>query len=65
MKVVPDWKEAWKWYSVQGPVLGLAAIATWAMLPDEFKNSYTPLQLQIAGACLFVFIIGGRIVDQK
>jgi len=65
MKLVDDWKQAWKWYSVQGPAIGLALIAAWSALPDEFKASFTAGQLQVAGAVLLVLTVGGRLVAQK
>ena len=65
MRLVDDWKQAWKWYSVQGPVLGLALVAAWGALPDEVRASFTPGQLQAAGVALLVLTIGGRLVAQK
>lgn len=65
MKLVDDWKQAWRWYSVQAPAIGLALIAAWQALPEEVRASFTAGQLQVAGAVLLALTLGGRLVAQK
>lgn len=65
IKLVADWKSAHKWLSVQGSAIGLAAVATWGLLPDEMRASFTPGQLQASAGVLFLLILGGRLIDQK
>lgn len=65
MKLVDDWKKAWKWLSVQLPALNLAFLGTWALLPEKFQEALPmPWVIGIAVA-LIVCGIAGRLVKQK
>ncbi len=65
MRLVEDWKQAWRWFSVQA----LAAVAllpvVWPTLPKEVTDwvpaewrPYIIVALAIGG-------IAGRLIDQK
>jgi hypothetical protein len=65
MKLVYNWRQAWKWFSVQFlAVVGLLPLA-WQELPDDAKaflpEGYGPwVLLLLATAGVF-----GRIIDQN
>lgn len=65
MKLIPNWRDAWKWFSVQFlTVVGLLPLI-WKELPDDVKaflpEGYGPwVLLLLAAAGVF-----GRIVDQN
>lgn len=65
MKLVDDWKQAWRWWSVRG----LAAIAAlpfvWPTLPPDIK-AFVPVEWQpyIFSAIAIAAIIG-RVKDQN
>lgn len=65
MKLVSDWKQAWRWYSVNCPALAAALLAAWATLPDVMQNTFTPVELKSAAIVLIALGVGGRFVDQK
>lgn len=60
----PDWKQAWKWWSVQSMALVTAALATWGALPDDLKAALPPNLIHWIS--IFVLTMGmiGRINQQ-
>ena len=64
MKLVPNWKNAWRWFSVQSMAISGGALASWAMLPDDLKAAL-PAEW-VAGFSGGVLVLGiiGRLVDQ-
>ena len=64
MRLVPDWKRAHRWASVQISGAGAAVIATYMLLPDAMRATFTPSELHILTLLAFVLIIGGRLIDQ-
>ena len=65
MKIIGDWKQAWRWYSVNCPMLSVAVLGAWAALPEAMQNSFSPLELKTAAIVLTLLGIGGRFIDQK
>jgi hypothetical protein len=65
MKLIPDWRQAWKFLSVQAFAIIIALPMIWATLPADVKG-YLPddwkpwimMALAVAG-------ILGRIIDQN
>lgn len=64
MKLVPDWKRAHRWMSVQISGAGAAVIATYMLLPEAMRATFTPNELHLLTLLAFVLIIGGRLIDQ-
>ena len=65
MRLVPDWRDAWRWFSVQC-LANLAVLPmVWMNLPQDLK-SYIPREW---GFAIFILVavggIGGRLIDQK
>ncbi len=65
LKLVPDWRSAWRWFSVQAFGLIIALPMVWAGLPADLKayipkewGIYVVIGIALAGAI-------GRLVDQK
>jgi hypothetical protein len=65
MKIIPDWRSAWRWFSVQALAALVALPLVWVGLPPDVK-SFLPdgaepyiLVLLAAGGLV------GRLVDQK
>lgn len=65
MRLVPDWREAWKWFSVQALTIIMVLPLVWAGLPSDAK-SWIPESWHIP---IIVFLgaggIAGRLIDQK
>jgi len=64
MQFVPDWKKAWRWFSVHALVIAGVIPAVWDSLSPEMK-SYVPASVMcvVTG---FVAVCGviGRLVKQ-
>tara|TARA_Y100000015_G_scaffold7063_1_gene6539 strand:- start:49 stop:252 length:204 start_codon:yes stop_codon:yes gene_type:complete len=65
MKLIPDWKQAHKWFSVQLAAVSAALPLAWEYLPSDLK-AYIPDEWRPAIlAAVGLAIIVGRILDQK
>lgn len=65
MRLVPDWHEAWRWFSVQALAAIIALPIVWVALPADAKgwvpdSWHTPILILLAAAGLV-----GRLVDQN
>lgn len=65
MKFVPDWRSAWRWFSVQALAIVAILPLVWAGIPSDAK-SWVPESWHI---WIFVIIgaggIIGRLIDQN
>ena len=64
MKLVPNARRAWRWFSVQAMAISTAILATWAAVPDDLKASIPAEWVMVGAAVLMVAGIIGRLVDQ-
>lgn len=64
MRLVDDWKHAWKWFSTQSMILSTAITATWATLPDDMKMSLPAWVVPTVVSFLLLAGVGGRLIDQ-
>ena len=73
IKLIPNWREAWKWSSVRLAALGAlasslaeafpnVALQTWALMPTEWRAGLEQYNTAIAiGFC--VLMIGFRLTQ--
>ena len=65
MKLVGNWRKAWRWLSIQFPALNLTFLATWGALPTKFQDVIpTPLVMGISAALIVMGVVG-RMIDQS
>jgi ABC-type uncharacterized transport system permease subunit len=64
MTIIPDWRRAWRWFSVQALVVLAALPLVWSTLPADLRaylpdgwEPYVLLAVAIGG-------LAGRFVDQ-
>ena len=64
MKLIPNWRKAWRMFSFQADAIPVAVAAVWGLMPNEWRNS-VPQEWLLYGAITF-FILGmvGRLVEQ-
>lgn len=64
MKLIEEWKECWKWFSVQANTIGIAMSSTYGLMYEQLKETI-PAQY-MAGITAAVFVLGviGRLVNQ-
>ena len=65
MKLIDNWRCAWRFLSVQAMSLALAVQATWLSLPDDLR-AQVPLWVT-AGVTAFLLVTGliGRLFQQR
>jgi len=64
MKLIPNWKKAWRMISVQAMTLAGSIQGAWLFIPEDMKASISPSIVQGATVALLVLGIAGRMVDQ-
>jgi|JI6StandDraft_1071083.scaffolds.fasta_scaffold50933_2 hypothetical protein len=63
-KLIPNWRQAWRMFSVQAQASSVAILGAWQALPDDLRAKVPEsVVLGIVGA-LLVFGIVGRLIDQ-
>lgn len=76
MKLIDNWKEAWKFWSVQLGVLGTvvtsvllaspdAAMVAWSTFPEEFKQFIPPHWMPMIGVGIFACSMIARVIQQQ
>ena len=76
MKLIPEWRVAWKFWSVQLAALGTlvtgvlisfpdAALAAWALLPADMKAFLPKEKMPIVGVAIFALSIVARMTNQR
>lgn len=64
MKLITNWRKAYRMLSVQAMAIATAIQGAWAVLPDDMKASVPPQAVYWITMGLLVFGIAGRLVDQ-
>lgn len=64
MKLVKNYKEAWKFFSVQCSVIGTAISGTYAVMFQQLKDTIEPSTMATITAAVFIAGILGRITSQ-
>lgn len=65
MKLVDDWKNAWKWVSVHAFLVLAALPLVWLQLPQDVKNMLPEAWRPWVLTAIAIGGILGRIKDQK
>lgn len=64
MKLIDEWKSAWRMFSVQAMALSASIQGAYIALPDTFQ-SYIPHEwMHYASIGLLVIGVLGRLIDQ-
>lgn len=61
---VPDWRDSWRWFSMQAQALATGLLAGWSMLPPEWQQLVP--RWMIFNMVYAVLVLGmiGRVVQQ-
>lgn len=65
MKLVPNWKNGWKWLSVHLMAFGAAIEGAWAQFPDSMRGFIPEKYAHLAALSVFVSGIVARFIDQS
>lgn len=64
MKLVENWRSAWRWISVNCMVMAAALQGAWAYIPEDMKASLPPDLVRLATIALLAVGVAGRLVQQ-
>jgi len=65
MKLIPNWKQAYKLFSAQAHAFQAAIVGTWLSLPDSMR-AYVPAKwVVVAVGIAGVLGLAGRLIDQS
>lgn len=65
MKLVDDWKSAWRWFSMHALVLAGIIPTVWAELPPDLKTTIPPGAMGTITAVIAACGVVGRLVNQS
>lgn len=65
MKLVPNWRKARKWLSIQIPAINIAFLGTWAVLPQKFQDALPVWAVVAIAVALLVLGMVGRLIQQE
>ncbi len=64
MKLVDDWKQAWKWISMNCMVVATAVQGAWVYIPEDLRSNVHPTIVHVLTIGLLVLGIAGRLIKQ-
>jgi hypothetical protein len=64
MKLVPDARRAWRWFSVQAMTLAIAIQGAWAMLTPQQVDWLPEWVPHAVTTAILILGIIGRLIDQ-
>lgn len=64
MRLVENWKQCWKWFSIHALVISGAIPSTWVWLPPELKASIPPSLMGAITAVIAICGVAARVIDQ-
>ena len=64
MKLIPNWRKAWRMFSVQAQALAVAVIGAWQVIPDDIRAVVPSWASGGLLALLLALGIAGRLIDQ-
>lgn len=65
MRLIPDWKKALRFFSVQADILTAGIAGAWLYVPDDMRAAVDPSWLAMAALALAVLGGLGRVVKQN
>jgi hypothetical protein len=65
MKLVDNWTQAWKWFSVQFVAAATAVQLSVLALPEGMRDWLPDWLMHVLAAVLLAGAVLGRLVDQK
>lgn len=64
MKLIANWKKAWRMLSVQAMALAGAVQGAWMFIPSDMRSSIPESTVQMVTLALLGLGVVGRLVDQ-
>lgn len=64
MRLIPNWRRAWRMFSVQAMTAATAVLGAWQAFPPDLKASLPEGWVHASAMALLVLGIVGRLIDQ-
>lgn len=64
MKLISNWRRAWRMFSMQAMTLAAALQGAWMLMPEDLKAALPPALVPVVSVALLVAGMVGRLVDQ-
>lgn len=64
MRLVPDWKSCWRWFSVQLMAVSAAIQATMMVMPSSLVSYVPEGTMKLLALAFVIGAVGGRLIDQ-
>lgn len=64
MKLIANWKKAWRMLSVQAMAIAGAVQGAWMFIPSDMRSSIPESTVQMVTMALLALGVVGRLVDQ-
>lgn len=64
LNLIPNWRRAWRMFSVQAQVLSVAVLGGWQATPDELRAAVPAWAVVSIAVALLLAGIVGRLIDQ-
>lgn len=61
---VEDWRDSWRWISVNCMILAGSVQGAWMAIPDDLRSSIPPYTASLATVFLLIIGIIGRLTRQ-
>ena len=65
MKLVPNWKQSWKWFTNWAHGAQALLLITWLKLPSDLRAAFSTRDLVVTGCVIAALGILGRNIDQS
>lgn len=65
MRLIPNYRKAWRMFSVQAQALALTVVGAWQAVPDDIRASVPDWGLWALLAVILGGGIVGRLIDQE
>ena len=65
MRLVENWKQCWKWFSIHALLIAGVLPTVWATLPPDLKAYIPPSIMGLITAVVAVSGVVGRLTDQS
>ena len=64
MKLIPNWRRAWRMFSVQAMTAATAILGAWQAFPPDLRDSLPETWVHGSAMALLVLGIVGRLIAQ-
>lgn len=65
IQLIPDWRQAWRWWSVRLGALAAALPPLWSAIPEDIKSRLPGSTATIGASVIAIAIVIARVLPQQ